>query len=290
MSTTIAMPSAIESAIKTMCEDAIGQSVRLLSSKYGFDHEEAMREVSVNLATASGKAPSRASPSATASAKGGKKAAMSADAKPKAKRGPTGYLLYTKQLRPEVKAELESNPDNAGIKVKPTDVVTALAARWKALSEEDRTYWNAKAKSDAEISDEDQDTGAATSEALHDPATKTPAKPSEGFTSHDGWVPAEPLVGHDVSAPSTKLLTQTTKKESAAESAKKRQSGYLLFGKEMRSQIKKSMEAELTEGEKLKPQAVVGEIAAQWKALSEDDRATWNDKAKTPPTSEDGSD
>ena len=289
MSTTITMPSTIESAIIMMCEDAISQSVRTLSSKYGFDHEEAMCEVSVNVAAASGKAQSRILPSATPVAKGGKKAAKSTEVKPKAKRGPTGYLLYTKQFRPEVKAELEAHPDNAELKIKPTDVMTALAARWKALSDDEKTYWNSKAKSEAETSDEKHDTPSASPEFLREPNTAA-AKPPEGFTSHDGWVPAEPFVGHAVPAPAQQPITKSPKKDSMVESSKKRQSGYLLFGKEMRSQIKAIMESELKEGEKLKPQAVVGEIASRWKALSDDDRTTWNDKAKTPPNSEEGSD
>lgn len=270
MSTTISMPSTIESAIKSMCEDAIGQSIRVLSSKYGFDECEALREVSVNVTAASGKSASRI-------AVGDKKTAT----EPKAKRAVTGYLLYTKQLRPEVRAELEADPANADSKVKPTDVVTALAKRWKALSDDEKSNWNAKAKSDAETSDEDSlsvsSRGPAEKSTKAKPkAESSSVKPPEGFTSHDGWVPKEPFVEHKPPQP--------------AESVKKRQSGYLLFGKEMRSDIKKAMETELKDGEKLKPQAVVGEIAAQWKALTDDARATWNDKAKTPPTSDESSD
>ena len=39
-------------------------------------------------------------------------------------------------------------------------------------------------------------------------------------------------------------------------------------------------EAALEEGEKLKPQSVVTELAAKWKALSDEERTEWNDKAK----------
>ena len=37
---------------------------------------------------------------------------------------------------------------------------------------------------------------------------------------------------------------------------------------------------------KLKPQDVVTEIAKRWSALSDDEKAEWNEKAKTPEVSE----
>ena len=56
----------------------------------------------------------------------------------KKRRGMTGYLLFSKEKRPEVKEELGD--------VKPTEVVTEVAKRWKALSDEERAVWNARAK------------------------------------------------------------------------------------------------------------------------------------------------
>ena len=61
-----------------------------------------------------------------------------ADGEPKKKRGLTGYLLFSKEKRPEVKEELGE--------VKPTEVVTEVAKRWKALTEEERVSWNERAK------------------------------------------------------------------------------------------------------------------------------------------------
>ena len=55
--------------------------------------------------------------------------------------------------------------------------------------------------------------------------------------------------------------------------------GYLLFSKEMRADVKEALEAELEEGEKLKPQATVTELAAQWKALSEEEQTEWKERA-----------
>jgi hypothetical protein len=66
-----------------------------------------------------------------------------ADGEPKKKRGLTGYLLFSKEKRPEVKEELGD--------VKPTEVVTEVAKRWKALTEEERAAWNERAKEDKDV-------------------------------------------------------------------------------------------------------------------------------------------
>ena len=58
--------------------------------------------------------------------------------KPKKKRGMTGYLLFSKENRAGVKEELGE--------VKPTEVVTEVAKRWKALTDEERAQWNQTAK------------------------------------------------------------------------------------------------------------------------------------------------
>ena len=66
-----------------------------------------------------------------------------ADGEPKKKRGLTGYLLFAKEKRPEVKADLGE--------AKPTEVVTEVAKRWKALTEEERATWNERAKEGEEV-------------------------------------------------------------------------------------------------------------------------------------------
>ena len=250
-STTIMMPNAIQGAIQSMCEDAIGQAITALSAKYGFDADEAQRELNLGKIQIKG---------STAKASTSKKAAD--PDKPKAKRGPTGYLLYTKELRPEVKAEMEAELGD-GEKLKPQDVVTALAARWKELGDDEKAEWNAKAKSPPASDDE-----------AAEPSAPPPTPKKE--TKKEAKKEAKKEVKKEV-------------KKDAGESSdapKKRQSGYLLFGKEMRADIKAAMEADLEEGEKLKPQAIVSEIAAQWKALSEQEKAEWNERAKTPPPSD----
>ena len=63
--------------------------------------------------------------------------------KPKKKRGMTGYLLFSKENRAAVKEELGE--------VKPTEVVTEVAKRWKALTDEEREEWNTRAKEGQEV-------------------------------------------------------------------------------------------------------------------------------------------
>lgn len=63
--------------------------------------------------------------------------------KPKKKRGMTGYLLYAKEKRPEVKEELIANGNE---NPKPTEVITEVAKRWKAMSEDEQGEWNERAK------------------------------------------------------------------------------------------------------------------------------------------------
>tara|TARA_Y100000591_G_scaffold274859_1_gene251326 strand:+ start:443 stop:778 length:336 start_codon:yes stop_codon:yes gene_type:complete len=77
-----------------------------------------------------------------AKAKGEKKPKAEKPEKPK-RRGTTGYILYSKTNRADVKAEMEE--------AKPTEVVTELARRWKALSDEEREEWNTRAKVDVEF-------------------------------------------------------------------------------------------------------------------------------------------
>ena len=63
--------------------------------------------------------------------------------KPKKKRGMTGYLLYAKEKRPSVKEELIANGNE---NPKPTEVITEVAKRWKAMSEDEQGEWNERAK------------------------------------------------------------------------------------------------------------------------------------------------
>ena len=80
-------------------------------------------------------------PKAAKKPKKEKKDKDSDDEKPKTKRI-SGYIIYSKANRDDVKEMLSSDDD----KPKNTDIMCKLAENWKALSDEERAEWNAKAK------------------------------------------------------------------------------------------------------------------------------------------------
>ena len=146
MSATIMMPNQIESGIRDMCNDAMSQAVAALADKYGFDAEEANRflaTIEVKIVRKNGPSPKKE--------KADKKESKTKTEKPK--RGKTGYLLYADEVREEVKQELQAELGDDE-KLKPQDVVKAIAARWKEEDQEVRDEWNAKAKTPS-TSDDD---------------------------------------------------------------------------------------------------------------------------------------
>ena len=149
MATTIMMSPQIESAIHNMCSDAMTQAVNALAEKYGFDVEEANRF----LAASDVKIVRKRGPSPKKEKDAKKEIKQKADTPDKPKRAKTGYLLYADEVRAEVKAELmaEIGEDQ---KLKPQDVVKAIAARWKAENAEVKAEWNSKAKTPVASDDE----------------------------------------------------------------------------------------------------------------------------------------
>ena len=151
MAATIMMPTQIESAIREMCADAMSQAVAALAEKYSFDADEASRflaEKEIKIAHKRGPAPKAdKEPKKTTKAKADKPKTD------KPKRGKTGYLLYADEVRAEVKAELEGELGEDE-KLKPQDVVKAIAARWKAEDQDVRDEWNARAKTPLTSDDE----------------------------------------------------------------------------------------------------------------------------------------
>ena len=112
--------------------------MRALADKYDFDAEEAIADLG-NLKVKKQRAP-RKPKEAT------RDASPPAD---KPKRAKTGYLLHQDHVRDECRAELEAEVEE-GVKVMAKDVVRASAARWSALTHEEKEEWNASARSMAE--------------------------------------------------------------------------------------------------------------------------------------------
>ena len=153
MSATIMMPQQIDAAIKEMCSDAMGQAVAALAEKYGFDAEDANRFLAsdtLKIVRKRGPAASPKTEKPKTSPRGKKE-----EKGDKPKRAKTGYLLYADQVRPEVKAELTAELAE-GEKLKPQDVIKAIAAQWRAEEQEVRDEWNTKAKTPV-TSDEEVD-------------------------------------------------------------------------------------------------------------------------------------
>ena len=76
-----------------------------------------------------------------------------------------------------------------------------------------------------------------------------------------------------------KKAAREAKKAVKEAKPKRAPTGYLLFCADIRPEVKAALEDVLDEGEKLKPTDTVKELAAQWKGLSEEERAEWNAKA-----------
>ena len=62
--------------------------------------------------------------------------------KPKKKRGPNGYILFSNAKRDEVKEKLHVGEE----KPKNTEVMKELAQMWQGLDATEKAVWNTKAK------------------------------------------------------------------------------------------------------------------------------------------------
>lgn len=133
--TQITIPDSFTVAINEVVNEARNGVVQALAAKYGFDPSEAIAFLGQD-------APKLVQKTGS----GGKKSKKSkkADSKPKTKRPPTGYLVYSAACRDEVKSDLsvELGPDE---KLKPQAVVKELAARWAKLDHSERLIWNERA-------------------------------------------------------------------------------------------------------------------------------------------------
>jgi hypothetical protein len=67
--------------------------------------------------------------------------------KPKKKRGPNGYILFSNANRDEVKEQLTTGDE----KPKNTEVMKQLAVMWSELSVEEKADWTAKAKASNDV-------------------------------------------------------------------------------------------------------------------------------------------
>ena len=147
MSAIITMPAAIDESIRACCADAVSQAVAALAAKYHFDAEEAERDLNLGELKLQRKRGPATKKSVTKASKG------SDDETPKTKRAITGYLLFSREMREEVKDAMVAQLAE-GEKLMSKSVVTELAAQWKALEDSEQLEWKARAAAEA-VSDEE---------------------------------------------------------------------------------------------------------------------------------------
>ena len=88
------------------------------------------------------KTPKKASKKEVKEAKEVKEVVSDDEDKPKKKRGPNGYILFSNAHRDDVKAQLTIGDE----KPKNTEIMKQLATMWGELGAEEKAEWNAKAK------------------------------------------------------------------------------------------------------------------------------------------------
>lgn len=241
--TTIQMPMMFQGAVKSMCEDAIQQAVANLSDKYSFDREEAMRHLNL-------------SDMKVVVGAGGKSKSKKTTDSPKAKRGPTGYLLFASKMRTGVKEELVAALKE-GEKIKPQEIVSKVAAMWSALGDEEKAVWNKQAKE--EVPKEEV------------PKEEAPKNSETDSGSSDSE--------EEVKSVAIEEIKYEKKEKKEKETPKKKTSGYLMFSKDQRASVKEELSKD--SDEKVPPAKIISELAKRWKALSTEEQEEWNETAKS---------
>jgi hypothetical protein len=125
---TVTISDAVDKMMKNMFAETMESCVAKLSEKYGFDEKEALEFLEID-----GLKEKKAD-------KKEKKEKKAVD--PNKPKKTSGYLLYSADVREQVKAKLIED----GGEGKPKEVVQAIAAKWKALTDEEKALWNDKAK------------------------------------------------------------------------------------------------------------------------------------------------
>lgn len=261
---TIQIPASLQTALVTVTNAAVSQAIAELAEKYGFDAEEAGRDLKIpDVNFKPGKAN-----------KGFKK-----NGDPKKKRGTTGYLIFSKEQREEVKKEMEAELDE-GEKLQPKLVVKRLAELWKGLTGDEQAVWNKKAAEANEAVESASATDSGSESANSDAASDTSDKPK---TKTKAIVPVK-----TVEKTSKAKGKEKAKPPEDEEPKKKRAANaYLVWANANRAEVKTKMQAQLEEGEKLKPTDVTKQLAANWKALDEAEKAEWKAKAEAEQSGED---
>jgi len=167
------------------------------------------------------------------------------------KRAMSAYLLYTQEQRPFVKADMEKS----GEKVKVTEIMKALAAKWKALTEREKEPYEKKAKAEKERYEIEM-------------KSYRPAESSSEDSSDSDSKGKKRRGGRNAG---------TKKKPKKDPNAPKRpMTAYLIYSNENREKLKQELK-------KSNPEAKVTEVvkilAERWKNESEEVKKKYQNKA-----------
>ena len=99
-------------------------------------------------------------------------------------------------------------------------------------------------------------------------------------------VKADPVVAKTTKDNAKKIKDDEKLAKKAAKEAKDAATGYLVYSKEMRQQVKSALTAKLEGDAKLKPEEIVKELGNMWKSLTADQQLLWNTKAKSSTSSD----
>lgn len=139
---TFNINASLDKMLQNMLQETIENCVTKLSEKYEFDKEEAKEFLKLNGFDGLNDYTEE---------KKGKKEKKDKDKKETDTKKPkktSGYLLYSSNIRDNIKAELIKD----GSEAKPKNVIQAIAAKWKELPEQEKEEWNEKAKAIKESS------------------------------------------------------------------------------------------------------------------------------------------
>ena len=131
---TLNIDASVEKMLKELFAETMEACVAELSEKYGFDKQEALEHLDI--------AGLKEKKVANKDKKDKKEKKEKKEADPNKPKKTSGYLIYSSAVREEVKAKLVKD----GGEGKPKEVVQAIAAKWKELSDEEKAKWNDKAK------------------------------------------------------------------------------------------------------------------------------------------------
>lgn len=178
------------------------------------------------------------------------------------KRNLSAYIHYCNSTRDITKV---LNPKMDFVKI-----TKVLSANWKALSSHERALWDAKAAADKERYQRDLARYKETEQFARwqamqaegaKPAATEPAAPN-------------PADSESVSDENSKKKQKKRKKIKDPNAPKKNITAFMHFSKDTRKDVKAS-QPDLTFGE------IAKVISVNWKALSDQQRAVWDEKAAT---------